>query len=422
MAERWADGGGLRWLFLDLNSYFASVEQQDRPELRGEPVIVIPVRSEYTCAIAASGEAKAFGVKTGMGVKEARRLCPQLQVIDARPDRYVEVHHRIMQCVGQVIPVTHVKSIDECACELTGPERLEANAVEIGRRAQRAILEQVGERLTSSVGLGPTQMLAKTAADMKKPMGLTVLRLDALPGPVLDLRLKDFPGVGPNMVKRLNAAGVGDVAALWELSASDCRRIWGSVMGDRFWYALHGIEPGEIPTERSSIGHSHVLAKEARPLDKARLVVRRLAVKCGSRLRREGLKAGGISVTLDTEDGRSGRAEKRLVHTADTFALLAAVDELWADAGRKLDGARLRWVGVDCFRLVETAALKPDLFGWSPETEEDGRRMTLSKTLDALNQKFGKDAVTIGPKPIVGDYVGAKIAFNRVPTMAEFKE
>ncbi|MGZ3299053.1 MAG: Y-family DNA polymerase, partial [Asticcacaulis sp.] len=201
---RWQDGGDLNWLYLDMNSYFASVEQQEDPRLRRRPVIVVPVMSDYTCAIAASAEAKALGIKTGTQVREAKIKCPGIAIVEARPDRYVAVHDRILTQVDRVIPVDRVCSIDEVACRLMGPQRMEAAARALGHRIQRLILENVGECLTASIGIAPSKLLAKTAADMKKPLGLTVLRADALPGPLLDLKLDDFAGIGPAMSRRLD--------------------------------------------------------------------------------------------------------------------------------------------------------------------------------------------------------------------------
>ena len=115
------DAAGLRWLFVDLNAFFASVEQQQNPDWRGRPVIVRPVESEYSGAIAASYESKAFGVRTGMQVAEARRLCPGLIVAEARPDLYVQIHKQIMAEIDRHVPVWKVGSIDECSCQLIGP-------------------------------------------------------------------------------------------------------------------------------------------------------------------------------------------------------------------------------------------------------------------------------------------------------------
>jgi len=419
--ERWEDGGELRWLYLDMNSYFASCAQQDEPAIRGKPVIVVPVMSDYTSAIAASHEAKAFGVKTGTQVKAAKEKIPGLIIREARPDRYVELHNRILAQVDCVIPVEKVCSIDEVACRLTGPQRLEAPARALGHRIQRRILENVGECLTASIGIAPSRLLAKTAADMEKPLGLTVLRQDELPGALLELDIDEFAGIGRSMKVRLNAVGVDTVRQLWDMSPSRMRQVWRGIMGENFWYALHGTDPPEIETQRASITHGHVLAQELRPAEHARGVARRLTAKCGSRLRRMGYKCGGLHLYLRGTSGERWEAATRFAVTSDSFRMLAATDELWAQCACKLKTPRVKQVVVTCLNLIE-ADVKPDLFGWTPGGEEDGRHMSLLSALDGINQKFGKDKVTIGLRTKMHDFVGAKIAFNRIPEQPEFWE
>ena len=163
---------------------------------------------------------------------------------------------------------------------------------------------------------------------MKKPGGITVLCADQLTGPQLGLDLQDLCGVGRRMDRRLREAGVHDVAALWALSPSRARSLWGSIAGERFWYALHGHDPPEIQTERHSISHSHVLGPALRNLDAAYLVVRRLLARAASRLRRAEYKAGGVSFWLGMRDNVHREAAMRLPATADTFCLLEACDAL----------------------------------------------------------------------------------------------
>src|SRR5436190_9071743 len=134
---------GLHYLFVDMNAYFGSVEQQERPELRGRPVAVVPVKAESTCCIAASYEAKRFGVRTGTIVHEARRLCPDLCVVEARPRKYVETHHRIVNAVTSCLPVLAVRSVDEMVCKLVGAERQPDAAVRLAHRVKDAIREKV---------------------------------------------------------------------------------------------------------------------------------------------------------------------------------------------------------------------------------------------------------------------------------------
>ena len=429
---RWSDGAGLRWLFIDLNSYFASVEQQLNPTLRGLPVVVRPAPSEHTCAIAASHEAKAFGVKTGTRISDARKLCAdkgvELAVIEARPDVYVDVHKKIVAEIDRHLPVWKVCSIDEAACRLEGPDRLEANAAAVARRMQAGIRERVGEWLGSSVGLAPSRFLAKAACGMMKPNGLTVLRADALPGRLLDLPLRHFPGIGHRMEKRLAAAGVMTTEDLWNLDGHQARRLWNSIEGERLWRGLHGLDSIETPeAPRASISHGHVLAGSMRSPDQARAVARRLVVKCAARLRRMDLRGAGLGLSVDLERDASGRwrgagRDRRFAPTNDTFPMLRAVEEMWDELASEMRGKRLRYVGVAVFHLNPPGAWSPDLFGWTPEVEQNPRSMKLSQALDALNTRFGKDTVSIGPKPDLPDFVGAKIAFNRIPEEAEFNE
>src|SRR5580698_9505863 len=198
----------LNWLFVDLNSYFASVEQQVRPELRGRPVGVVPMMADTTVCIAASYEAKAFGVRTGTVVADAKRMCPEIVLVEGRHEIYVDYHHRIVEAVESCLPVTAVMSIDEMACRLMGRERPVLAALELGRKVKARIQEQVGPFLRSSVGLATNRYLAKIASDMEKPDGLVALPLDILPEALRKLTLRDLPGIGARTEARLNEQGL----------------------------------------------------------------------------------------------------------------------------------------------------------------------------------------------------------------------
>ena len=415
------DAARLRWLFLDLNSYFASVEQQENPRLRGKPVIVTPVASDATCAIAASYEAKAFGIRTGTPVYEAKRLCPGLRIVPARHDIYVEYHHCIVDEIERHLHVTKVESIDEVACELLGAERKTENAVALAREVQQGILKEAGECMRSSVGLAPSVLLAKTASDMKKPAGLTVLGADKLPEAILPLGLEDFCGIGRNIKRHLQVAGVCDVATLWALSPSRARAIWGSIGGERFWYALHGIDPPEIATHRQTIGHSHVLGPALRNRYAGYRVARRLLARAAARLRRAEHKAGRLVLWLRLSGEGTRECAERFSHTADTFSLLCALDRLWNAIVTPSERLPVKHVGIHLLDLIPTAEIAPDLFGWTPDLGERPERLRLSQAIDRLNQRYGVDTVSIGTAPPgLPGYMGAKIAFNRIPERQDF--
>ena len=205
------------WLFVDLNSYFASVEQETRPELRGQRIGIVPIEAKTACVIACSYQAKAYGVKTGMRADEALQFCPHLQLVQARPKLYVEYHHKIAAAIERCIPIRDVMSCDEFASELMGRERYLANASEIAYAIKQAIREQ-GKSLRCSVGLGPNRLLAKIAADMQKPDGLMVIERRHLPDALCCLDLSDIPGIGDRMEARLTAAGISTVREFYTLS------------------------------------------------------------------------------------------------------------------------------------------------------------------------------------------------------------
>ncbi|WP_292051313.1 MULTISPECIES: Y-family DNA polymerase [unclassified Brevundimonas] len=429
--ESESDPAQLRWLFIDLNAFFASAEQQMNPEWRGRPVIVRPAPSEFSGAIAASYESRPYGIRTGTSVREARQLCPDIIIAEARPDVYVKLHKQIMAEIERHIPIYKIGSIDECSCELMGPQRREDNAVALARRIQKGIRDNVGECLRSSVGLAPSRFLAKTACGMQKPDGLTILRMHELPGPLLKLPLSDFPGIGKRMLQRLRYADIHTTADLWNMSAKQARHVWNSIEGERIWRGLHGLHV-EPPPEKppASIGHSHVLQSEMRTPDKCRAVARRLLVKCGARLRRMDMTGSILALTLELEgkdrfERRRGERVSTYCHippTQDTFALLAALDTLWVQVAPVLRRARPNTVGVHIDELKFRSEHAPDLFNDAPDQGGNAKSLKLSKALDVLNKRYGKDTVSIGPSNNLPEYMGAKIAFNRIPEEHDFWE
>jgi DNA polymerase-4 len=421
----------LRWLFLDLNSYFASVEQQLDPSLRGKPVIVAPVGSDTTVAIAASVEAKKYGISTGTPVWEAKRLCRDLMIAPAQHQRYVEFHDAIVAEIWKHIPVTHVCSIDEVACRLLDNENDRDTAIALARRIKAAILANVGECLTSSVGIAPNRLLAKLASDMQKPDGLVVLDAAELPQRLFDLKLRDIAGIGANMERRLARDGVNDIRDLCERRPRDAGTAWGGVNGDRLWYLLHGVDLPDKPTQTRSIGHSHVLSPNKRGLEPVRLTARRLALKAASRLRRKGYVSRLLVLHVRFEDDKAvWQCSRKLEATQDSFQVLAALDSLFprlAEEGKTRHGSlRVRMVGVTLNEVVPVAGEQGSLFAHLDPDDplaRETRGLALSRAMDQLNEKFGRHAISLGP--FVGgriDRVGTKIAFGRIPDLDEFHE
>lgn len=419
----------LRWLFLDLNSYFASVEQQVQPALRGRPVIVAPVGSDTTVAIAASVEAKRFGISTGTPVWEARRKCRDLVVTPARHERYVAFHDAIVAEIERHIPVTKVCSIDEVACRLLDNENDREGAVALAHRIKAGIRARVGECLTSSIGIAPNRLLAKLASDLKKPDGLIVFEQGDLPHALHGLKLTDIAGIGAKMERRLARDGVNDIAQLLDRRPRDAGHAWGGRDGDRLWFLLHGVDLPEKATQSRTIGHSHVLSPGKRGYAPVRLTARRLALKAASRLRRKGYRARLLVLHARFEDDKSTwRTSVKLPATQDSFVVLDRLETLFprlAAAGRE-HRLGCRMIGVTLSEIEPVAGEQGSLFAHLDPDDplaRETRGLALSRAMDRINQRFGRNAVSVGP--LNGgrlDRVGTKIAFGRIPELSEFHE
>lgn len=423
----------LKWLYVDFNSYFASVEQQLRPELRGRPVAVVPVETDSTCAIAASYEAKAFGVKTGTPIWEARRMCPGLICVLARHEAYVEFHHRAIEEINRHIPVAEVCSIDEMAAQLLRNEAGEVAVRRIALSIKAGLSNNLGPWVRCSIGIAPNRYLAKVATDLEKPDGLTILMPQDIQRRLTEeLEPINLPGIGRNMERRLQHQGIHSVADILALDRRRMRVIWGSILGERMWYLLRGYDLPEVETRRRSIGHSHILAPPLRPPAEAINVARRLTLKAASRMRRMGYTARVFGFSVRLEDGRRLHAEARCRPAQDSISFLALLLVFWEQIIPRdrpnQQKVRIKKVSVLLHGLEPEAAFQPDLFA-----DQEGlaggvmahhlRAARLSCALDRINHRFGRDSVLIGMLPSAGrGFSGTKIAFTRIPDREEFCE
>jgi len=394
-------------IFLDLNSFFASVEQQLVPALRGHPVGIIPNDCESTCCIAASYEAKHFGIKTGCGVREAYEKCPGIILVPSRPDEYIKMHHKILEAVDTVYPVEGVYSIDEMSFRLTGPDRDIDRARELAMQMKQAIRDIAGKYLRCSIGIAPNRVLAKTASNMMKPDGLVVIERRELPIRLHGLELTDFPGIAVGIEGRLNRYGIRTVAQLCRASRPTLRKAWGSVLGETWWHWLRGDETPIPKTRKKSCGHQHVLPPDLRHREQARCVAIRLLHKAGARMRWEGYWCTRLTIDLKPPDAPSWHADVKLEPCQDTVRLLWHLGQLWDRQPFEF----IFCVSVTLSGLIRDGNVEEPLF------ELDRKRTRLAHTMDTINRKQGHASIYFGSMHGAKDSAPRRIPFANVPDL-----
>ena len=410
-------------LYLDFDGFFASVEQAARPALRGRPVGVVPFdgAGDRGILIACSREAKEAGVKNIMSVREARQVCPDIQMVAQSPDLYRRAHNALIAEISSVVPVAAIKSIDEMTCNLEPKDRTQPH--ELGGKIKARILANIGPHITCSIGFAANRQLSKMACKAGKWRGrrygdgLMIWHPADMPAPLLLLKLSDIPGVGSGMERRLQKARIATVADLLRTEPKQMRAIWGNVTGERLWYALHGYDVQTPPQGRTMYGHGRVLPPESRTLKDAYGASRLLLTKAARRMRRDGYNAGRLWVFLSTWAGPWSRSTS-LPAVHDDPAILSALVGLWRGHGLS-PSTMVQQVSVTLGDLTRADQRQLDIL-----IADDGERQRLERVtaaIDALNTRYGRTVVSVGPwAPPAGGYAGGKISFTRVPSAEDF--
>ena len=417
----WRVSRPLTALFIDCDSFFASVEQQLNPKLRGKPVGVAPVMAETSCCIAASYEAKHYGVKTGTRISDARLMCPGIEIVHAQPAEYVKVHHKVIEAVEDCIHVEDVLSIDEMWAWLPYNWREPDFVRELGTKIKRSVLSTVGEEVKVSIGVAPNRYLAKMASKMRKPDGLFVIEHPDLPEVLHELELRDFTGIARSMEARLHASGIHNVRELCAANKKRLHGVWGGVLGDRLWHLLRGDEVPEIVSARKSLGHSHVLPPDSRTPDRAWSILCKLLHKACERLRSHGLLTGCLTVQLSFLREASWDPEIRFPESDSTFYLMRMLQRVWRD--RPDPQAKLIKVGVVLSHLVDQANHTPDLFSgvvaeaMAAYDHGDKKHQQLDAAIDRLRARYGRQVVYFGSVQESRQAAPMRISFTHIPDL-----
>jgi DNA polymerase-4 len=373
-------------LHIDMDAFYASVEEQDRPELKGLPLIVGGTSGRGVVA-AASYAVRRFGVRSAMPMREALRRCPHAVCVQPRMARYKEVSERVFAIFHEFTPLVEGLSLDEAFLDVTGSRQLLGGAQTIGADIRRRIHTQTG--LTASVGVAPNKLLAKIASDLNKPDGMCSIDADNMRGILDPLPVERLFGVGPRTLPAVHAAGIHSLGDLRRAGDDVLRRLfgkYGKTMRDR----ACGLDdrPVEPDREEKSISAEETYARDIRELPRLLVELQRLADRAASRLRKHDLAAGRVSVKIRRGDFTTFTRQRALGQpTQDTVVVSAAARGLLEEWSALHPNAPVRLLGVALGNL--RTLQQPDLFADVPAA---GSR--LDAVVDGIRDRFGTALLT----------------------------
>ncbi len=375
-------------LHVDMDAFYAAVEQRDRPELRGLPVVVGGIAGRGVVA-AASYEARSFGVRSAMPMAEARRLCPQAVFLPPRSERYREVARRIREVLAGFSPVVEPVSIDEAFLDLAGTERLHGPPKAAGRRLKERILAAVG--LTCSVGIAPNRFLAKAASDFRKPDGLTVIAPGEVASFLAALPLEKAPGVGPRMRQRLSRFGVRFLGEIARIPEIELAALLGR-SGRRLSELARGIDPTPLTPSSPprSFGSECTLARDTRDGELLRRLLLQHAQAVAGDLQAAGFRARTVVLKIRLADF-SLKTRRRTWEEP-----VSGSRELHRRALDLLEGLRIgqpiRLIGIVVTGLVpENSACQQPLFDEERSRSAEWER--IDRAIAAIEGRYGEGAV-----------------------------
>lgn len=376
-------------LHADLDSFYASVEQRDDPALRGRPVIV-----GGGVVLAASYEAKAFGVRTAMGGRQARALCPQAVVVPPRMSAYSEASRHVFEVFHDTTPVVEPLSVDEAFLDVSGLARVSGTPVEIARRLREQVSEQVGLPIT--VGIARTKFLAKVASQVAKPDGLLLVPPDRELAFLHPLPVRRLWGVGAKTAEKLHAHGVETVADVAELSESALGTMVGGAMARQLFALSRNIDRRRVTTgvRRSSVGAQRALGRRGNTMSAAEVdvVVVNLIDRITRRMRGAGRTGRTVVLRLRFDDfGRATRSHTLPRATASTEAVLAAARALVTAAAPVIAERGLTLIGFAVSNIDHQGSQQLELpFDSEPDP------VAIDGAIDEVRQRFGNAMLTRG--------------------------
>lgn len=393
-------------MHIDLNSCFATVEQQARPMLRGKPVAIVNRRTEHTAIVTASYEAKAKGVKVGMKLKEARILCPDIIALESDPSKYRYVYHKLLDIMRDYSAHVTMKSIDEGVIDFhdTSYAMAERDLVEIGYEIKQRLKDEIGVWMRCNIGIATNRFLAKTAAGLHKPDGLDVITSQNIHEVLEGMKLTDLTGIAHRNEHRLKSVGIYTPLQFLDADVITLHKVvFKSVVGEWWYKRLRGYEVDDVETQLGRVGRQYVLERFDLTHEEIAQRLHHLCESVGGRLRSQGKAARGVYVyakTLDREYWHSSTLSplpfysNRAIYTQALQLFNKAPD-------------MLREIGIHCYELTTLEESQISLFA-----DEITRERHVVEAVDTLNKRFGERTVHSADTLNTGIYVTTKIPFG----------
>lgn len=393
-------------MHIDLNSCFATVEQQARPLLRGKPVAVVNRRTEHTMIVTASYEAKQMGVTLGMRLRDAQKLCPELVGLESDPPKYRHVYHQLMRIMNDYSAHVRMKSIDEGVIDFS-----EATAAmrgrdlrEVGQEIKNRLRAEVGCAMRCNVGIGTNRFLAKIAAGMNKPDGLTMITADNLQEMFARLELTDLTGIAGRMEKRLNAVGIYTPLDFLAASEPTLRQIvYKSVCGTEWYQRLRGWEVDKRDFPLRTAGRQYVLEKYKMPRGEVLQRLHHLCEEVGAKIRSQHVVARGVYVYAKMYSREYWQARRM------SLAPFFSDQAIYEQARQLFESApsEVKEIGVTCYELSPDEDTQLSLFG-----DELARQHRITSTVDDINARYGRRVIHSADTLVTNGFVKSKIPFG----------
>lgn len=372
-------------LHIDMDSYFASVEQQANPFLRGKPIAVSGHPDMRTVVAAASVEAKKYGVKSAMSIQEARRLCPKLYFVLGDPEKYVYLTKRIINIFLSYTDLVEVVSIDEAFMDVTAIEKRHGGVKKIAQEIKRRLKKEIGDWMCCSIGIAPNKLIAKLASGLKKPDGLVLVKSKDISSLLKKIELTDLWGIGPRLKQRLALIGINTISDLQNYPLQSLIKEFGEA-GFRLHQMSLGKDSSLVSTyyeeeQEKSMGHQYTLPKNT--LDKAYLVnvLLKLSERVARRLRRAGLAGRVVNVTIRYADFETLSKQKTgNFYLNDGFPIYKSAKKILNQFSFKKP---VRLIGVSVSQLTNHIQQTLPFLHLS-------KQQNILKAIDEVNNQYGE--------------------------------